>query len=97
MVNTKMKTTAMPGLISGTTMRPRAVMALAPSTHAASSRVTGTESMKFFVIQMAMGSDVAARNSTVAVVEPSTPRETNRAYTGTMIAVIGRVVAKRMP
>jgi hypothetical protein len=78
-VKTKMKTTARPGRISGTTMRRNAVIRPAPSTHAASSSEIGTESMTFFVIRIAMGSEVADRNRTVPVVEPTRPRATNSA------------------
>src|SRR5665648_890515 len=65
-VNTKMNTTPRPGRISGTTIRLSAVIALAPSIQAASSRATGTESMKFLVIQIAIGS-AAARTVSAAV------------------------------
>ena len=43
-----------------------ACIALAPSTQAASSSEIGTESMKFFVIQIAIGSDDAAMKRIVA-------------------------------
>lgn len=77
MVNTKMNTTAMPCFISGTTMRRRAVIAEAPSTQEASSRETGTESMKFFIIQIAMGSEVAAMNRIVPMTESRSRKFTN--------------------
>jgi len=64
--NTKTKTTLSAGRMSGTTTVRSARMALAPSTHAASSRLTGTESMKFFVIHSAIGSALAARNRATA-------------------------------
>src|SRR5512141_105329 len=95
-MKTKMKTTPSPGRISGTTIRRRAVMALAPSTQAASSRLIGTESMKFLVIQIAIGRDVAAMKKIVAGIESIRLSRTNRLYTGTMIAVIGRQVPNRM-
>ncbi len=60
-MNTKMNTTAMPGRMSGTTIRVSVVNIEAPSVHAASSSEIGTESMKFFAIQIAIGSEVAAR------------------------------------
>ncbi len=52
--------------------------------------------MKFFVIQIAIGSAVAARKSTVPGIESSMPSATNSAYTGTIIAVMGRQLPKRM-
>src|SRR3954453_23026757 len=92
--NTKMLTTETPGAISGRMMRRSAWNQPAPSVHAASSSETGTPSMKFFIIQIANGSDVADMNSTVAVIESVTLKCANIEYTGTMIAVIGRPVLK---
>ena len=54
------KNETIPGRISGSTTRASADIDVAPSTQAASSSEIGTESMKFFSIQIAMGSDVAA-------------------------------------
>src|ERR1700760_1423645 len=67
--NTKIATTATPGAISGSTMRRNAWNQPAPSVHAASSSETGTPSMKFFIIQIANGNDVADMNNTVEVIE----------------------------
>ncbi len=49
--------------------------------------------MKFFISQIAIGSPVAVRNSTVAGMESSRSSWTNRPYTGTRIAVMGSPVA----
>lgn len=68
--NTKIATTATPGAIRGATTRRSDWTQPAPSTQAASSRLTGTPSMKFFIIQMANGSALAVRNSTIAGTEP---------------------------
>ena len=65
----KILTAASPGFISGTTTSRRDLSMLAPSTQAASSNSTGTESMKFLVIQMAMGREDAARKNMVPVIE----------------------------
>src|SRR5579875_2458975 len=67
--NTKMPTTATPGAINGMTIRRNAWNQPAPSVHAASSSETGTPSMKFFIIQIANGSEVADMKSTVEVSE----------------------------
>ncbi len=64
--NVKMNTTTMPGAISGSTTRHSDWSQFAPSVHAASSSETGTASMKFFVIQIANGSELAVMNRTVA-------------------------------
>ncbi|GHH72810.1 hypothetical protein GCM10017772_22960 [Promicromonospora soli] len=77
--NTKMNTTAIPGRMSGSTTRRSACMADAPSVHAASSSEIGTESMKFFVIQIAMGNDVAAMKKMVPGSESSRLSCTNSA------------------
>src|SRR3954454_24932998 len=86
--NTKIDTTATPGAISGSTMRRSDANQPAPSVQAASSSDTGTPSMKFFIIQIANGSDVAVMKNTVAVIESVTLKCANIEYTGTMIAVI---------
>ena len=65
--------------MSGRTIRSSAFIALAPSTQAASSSEIGTESMKFFVIQIAMGSDVAAMKKMVPGTESSRCRFTKSA------------------
>ena len=93
----KMKTTAIPGRMRGTTIARSACIALAPSTQAASSREIGTESMKFFVMKMAIGNWVAARNSPVPHIESNRFNRTNRLYTGTIMAVIGKHVPNRTP
>src|SRR5689334_25216709 len=67
--NTKMLTTATPGAINGSTMRRSAWNQPAPSVHAASSSETGTPSMKFFIIQIANGIDVADMKNTVDTIE----------------------------
>lgn len=71
-----MNTTPIPGAVNGTTIRRSTVGSDAPSTRAASSNPTGTASMEFLHIQMAIGSDDAARNSEVATRESSTPART---------------------
>ncbi len=60
-----MLTTATPGAISGSTMRRSDWNQPAPSVQAASSSDTGTPSMKFFIIQIANGIDVADMKKTV--------------------------------
>src|SRR5690349_3035140 len=60
--NVNTKTTVSPGIISGRMIRRNDCSQPAPSVQAASSSSTGTESMKFFIIQMANGSDDAAMN-----------------------------------
>src|ERR1035437_5393381 len=77
-MKTKMNTTARPGRMSGTTMRVSVVIMDAPSIHAASSRLTGTLSMKFFVMKMAIGRLVAARNTMVATIESIRLKATKR-------------------
>ncbi len=68
-VNTKMNTTPMPARMSGSTIWRSARRLEAPSTHAASSSETGTESMKFFSIQIAIGSEVAVMNRITPICE----------------------------
>lgn len=68
-MKTKMNTTPSPCPISGRTTVRSAVMGDAPSIHAASSSSKGTESMKFLVIQIAMGSVVVAMKNMVAGIE----------------------------
>ncbi|MNP49828.1 hypothetical protein D3C76_1440410 [compost metagenome] len=58
---------AIPGNINGATIRLNPFQTEAPSIHADSSRSIGTESMKFFIIQMPYGSEDAVRNSIVAM------------------------------
>src|SRR5262245_34401189 len=94
--NVKMNTTVRPGTISGSTIRHSDCSQPAPSVQAASSRLTGTLSMKFFIIQIAKGSDAAVMNSTVAGTESMRLSRLYMAYTGTMTAVIGRPVENRM-
>ena len=60
-------------------MRASACIELAPSTQAASSSEIGTESMKFFVIQIAIGSDVADMKTMVPGTESSRCRFTKSA------------------
>lgn len=60
----------MPGAISGATTYRSDFIHPAPSTQAASSRLIGTPSMKFFIIQMENGSELAVRNRTIAGTEP---------------------------
>src|SRR6478735_3527303 len=96
-MNTKINTTPRPGPMSGSTIERKAASRDAPSTQAASSTAKGTVSMKFLVIQMAMGRLVADRNSTVAGRESNSLSCTNNPYTGTMMAVTGRQVPNRMP
>ena len=55
-----------------------AVSADAPSTQAASSSSKGTESMKFLVIQIAMGKVVVAMKKIVAAMESSSCSWTNK-------------------
>ena len=50
--------------------------------------------MKFFDIHVAMGSAPADMNAMVPHVESTRCSVTNSAYTGTMMAVIGRQVPK---
>src|SRR4029453_12495221 len=76
-MKTKMNTTHRPCLIRGTTMVRKAAMLEAPSIHAASSSSNGTESMKFFIIQMAMGRVVVAMKNMVAIMESSNWSWTN--------------------
>lgn len=90
--NTKMLTTATPGAISGRTIRRSAWNQPAPSVQAASSKETGTPSMKLFIIEIANGSDVADMNNIVEVIESVMLKCANIEYTGTMIAVIGSPV-----
>src|SRR3954454_1961842 len=92
--NVKTKTTVRPGTMSGRMIRRNDCNQPAPSVQAASSSSTGTPSMKFFIIQIANGSDVAVMKNTVAVIESVTLKCANIEYTGTMIAVIGRPVLK---
>ena len=66
----------------------------APSVQAASSSETGTPSMKFFIIQMANGSEVALMNRIVATRESVSANVANSTYTGTITAVIGSPVEK---
>ena len=61
----KIATTAMPGHISGSTIRNSACMLPAPSTQAASSSEIGTPSMKVLVSQIANGSELVAMNMIV--------------------------------
>ncbi len=77
-MNTKMNTTAIPGRMSGTTMWVSVRIIDAPSVHAASSREIGTESMKFFAIQIAIGRLVAARKKTVPPIESMRSSVTKR-------------------
>src|SRR3954453_9696950 len=92
--NTKIDTTATPGAISGSTMRRSDANQPAPSVQAASSSDTGTPSMKFFIIQIANGSDVALMNRIVATRESVSANVANSTYTGTITAVIGSPVEK---
>ena len=78
--------------MSGTTTLLIDLSKLAPSTHAASSSSMGTESIKFLVIQIAIGKDDADMNSIVPIVESNMFIETNSAYTGTIRHEIGRQV-----
>ena len=54
---------------SGSSTRVITWIVLAPSTRAASSRETGTPSMKFFASQIANGSDVAPMKTATAARE----------------------------
>src|SRR5258708_22248005 len=92
----KMNTTLSPGTISGSTIRHSDWIHPAPSVQAASSRLTGTLSMKFFIIQIAKGSEAADMKATVPGTESMRLIRLYIEYTGTMIAVIGRPVEKRM-
>jgi len=74
----KMKTTAIPGRISGTTTRVNVASIDAPSTQAASSSTIGTESMKFFIIQIAIGRLVADMNRMIPGIESIRLKATNR-------------------
>src|SRR4029453_5795589 len=67
--NVKMNTTVSPGTISGSTIRCSDWNQPAPSVQAASSRLIGTPSMKFFIIQTANGSEAADMNAIVAGIE----------------------------
>ena len=60
--NVKTKTTVRPGTMSGRMILRRDWNHPAPSVQAAYSRLTGTASMKFFIIQIANGSDDADMN-----------------------------------
>ena len=62
----------------------------APSTHAASSNAIGTVSMKFFIIHMQYGSDVADMNSTTPKILSIRCSVRNSLYTGIITVVIGR-------
>ena len=73
-----------------------ALSALAPSTQAASSRDTGTESMKFLSIHTAMGREVAVMKQIIPGIESIKSMLTKSEYTGTMSAVMGRQVPKRI-
>src|SRR5689334_2883107 len=88
--------TPMPGIVSGTTMRRRMRSGPAPSIDADSSSSCGTASMKFFINQIANGSDEAARNIDVQKSESSQPNETNSWYVGTTAIVTGKPLANRM-
>src|SRR4029453_4922548 len=93
----KTKTTVRPGIISGMMMLRNDCSQPAPSVQAASSSSTGTESMKFFIIQMANGRDDAAMKRMRAGTESVSSNWLYMVYTGTMTAVMGRPVEKRMP
>src|SRR5690348_9392728 len=60
--NVNTNTTVRPGTMSGRMISHSDCSQPAPSVQAASSRLTGTASMKFFIIQIANGSDEAAMN-----------------------------------
>ena len=62
----KIVMTAMPGIINGATIVLNDPTQVAPSTHAACSRSTGTPSMKPFMSHIPNGSDVAVRNRITA-------------------------------
>src|SRR6195952_2854772 len=94
--NTKIDTTARPGSMRGSTIRVSDWTQFAPSTQDASSRLIGTPSMKFFISQMANGNEVADMKKIVAGIESVKLKLLNMAYTGTMIAVTGSPVEKRM-
>src|SRR5665647_2649343 len=79
LMNVKMNTTDRPGRMSGKTIARRARMADAPSTQAASSRLIGIESMKFLLIQIAIGNAAADMNKIVPNVESTRFKVTNRA------------------
>src|SRR5579859_2477039 len=88
--------TLIPGQVRGA-MIYRSIWILdAPSTRAASSRATGTESMKFFRSQMEKGREMAARKNAVNVRESVRPKCTNMVYTGTRSIATGSPVEKRM-
>src|SRR2546429_9260003 len=76
--------TPMPGIVSGTMIRRRMRRLLAPSIEADSSSSSGTASMKFFISQIANGSDDAARKIDVQKSESSQPNVTNSWYVGTI-------------
>ncbi len=64
-----MNTTAIPGRMSGSTICTRVRIDPAPSIQAACSSSTGTPSMKFFIIQIAIGSALAVRKRIVPPME----------------------------
>src|SRR3954465_15284388 len=94
--NVKISTTVRPGTMSGSTIRRSDWNQPAPSVQPASSRLTGTPSMKFFIIQTANGSDDADMNAIVPGTESTRSIRLYMAYTGTITAVIGSPVANRM-
>ena len=95
-MDTKVKivATARPDFISGITTDHSARYTPAPSVQALSSISTGTPSMNPLVRKMAYGRELAPRNRIAPNIESIRFTRTNRAYTGIMIAVIGRPVEK---
>src|SRR4051812_10555793 len=94
--NVKMPTTDTPGQTSGRITYRSVCIRDAPSVQAASSRTSGTLSMKFFISQIANGRPVEAMNNIVPEIVSIRFSWTNSPYTGTMIAVIGRPVENRI-
>jgi hypothetical protein len=93
--NVKIATVHIPGIMSGATIFLIPTHVEAPSTHADSSQSIGTESIKFFIIQMPYGRAAADMKNITASCESIKRKVKNNWKTGTMTTVIGSDVINK--